>query len=46
MATTCIRNASWIVAWDDATVEHQYLQDGDVAFSDDMIDFVGKHYAG
>ena len=46
MATTCIRNASWIVAWDDATVEHQYLQDGDVAFSDDTIDFVGKHYAG
>ncbi len=46
MSTVCIRNASWIVAWDDTDAAHKYLQDGDVAFSDGTIDFVGKSYAG
>lgn len=46
MPTTCIRNASWIVAWDAARAAHTYLRDGDIAFSDGAIDFVGRSYAG
>jgi len=46
MPTTCIRNASWVVAWDGAAAEHRYLQDGDVVFSGDSIDFVGKNHTG
>ena len=46
MPTTCIRNASWIVAWDNDATEHCYLTDGDVAFADDTITFVGKNYTG
>jgi 5-methylthioadenosine/S-adenosylhomocysteine deaminase len=26
--------------------QHAYLQDGDLAFADDVITFVGRHYAG
>ena len=39
MSTTCIRNASWVVAWDESEGEHRYLCDGDVVFSGDTIDF-------
>ena len=46
MSTTCIRNASWVVAWDESEGEHRYLCDGDVVFSGDTIDFVGKNYTG
>ncbi len=46
MATTCIRNASWVIAWDESEGEHRYLRDGDVVFSGNTIDFVGKAYAG
>ena len=46
MSTTCIRNASWVVAWDESAGEHRYLRDGDVVFSGDTIDFVGKNYTG
>jgi 5-methylthioadenosine/S-adenosylhomocysteine deaminase len=43
--TTLIRNAAWIVAWDQATQTHGYLRDGDVVFSGGAISFVGKDYA-
>ena len=46
MPTTCIRNASWVVAWDDDAMEHRYLSDGDVVFTDNTIDFVGKNFTG
>jgi cytosine/adenosine deaminase-related metal-dependent hydrolase len=42
--TTCIRNADWVVAWDDATRSHKYLQGADVAFTDDAIVHVGGRY--
>jgi 5-methylthioadenosine/S-adenosylhomocysteine deaminase len=45
-ATTLIRNASWIVAWDAAGGRHRYLRDGDVAFRGDTISFVGRGYGG
>ena len=46
MATTLIRNASYVVAWDATTKSHTYLQDGDVAYEDGVIRFVGRNYDG
>lgn len=45
-ATTCIRNADWVVAWDEATGAHCYLRDADVAFTGGVIDYVGPRFAG
>ena len=45
-ATTCIRNAACIVAWDAANRRHAYLMGGDVAFAGDTLSFVGRHYDG
>ncbi len=44
--TTWIKNADWVVAWDDGTQSHGYLTDGDVVFEGDKISFVGRGYAG
>src|SRR3954453_1549810 len=46
VTTTCIRNAAWIVAWDDVAGGHAWLRGGDLAFTGDAITFVGAHYAG
>jgi 5-methylthioadenosine/S-adenosylhomocysteine deaminase len=45
-ATTCIRNAACIVAWDAANRRHAYLMGGDVAFAGDTLSYVGRHYDG
>ena len=45
-ATTCIRNAACIVAWDAANQRHAYLMGGDVAFTGDTLSYVGTHYDG
>ena len=45
-ATTWIRNAAWIVAWDPAAGSHAYLRDADLVFSGGTISHVGKGYAG
>lgn len=44
--TTVIRNADWIVAWDEAAGGHRYLRGGDVAFEGDRIVQVGGRYEG
>lgn len=44
--TTVIRNAAWIIAWDADAQSHQFLKDGDVAFSGDRIIHVGGRYDG
>ena len=44
MTTTCIRQASWLVAWDSATDKHVYLRDVDLVFIDDRITHVGTRY--
>ena len=44
--TTCIRNADWVIPWDDETQGHKYLQGADVAFTDDAIIQVGGKYQG
>ena len=46
MATTLIKNAEWVVAWNEAKARHEYLRDADVAFADDRIVFVGRGYEG
>ena len=37
---TVIRNADWVVAWDEARGSHRYLRNADVAF-DTRINFIG-----
>jgi 5-methylthioadenosine/S-adenosylhomocysteine deaminase len=44
VTTTVIRNADWVIAWDEAAAHHVYRRDVDVAFVDDMISFVGRDY--
>jgi len=42
---TVIRDAAWIVAWDEANQRHAYLRDEDVVFRGDTIVNVGRRYA-
>jgi 5-methylthioadenosine/S-adenosylhomocysteine deaminase len=46
MTTTVIRNADWVIAWDEAAGQHVYRRGIDVVFVDDTISFVGPNYAG
>ena len=46
MTTTCIRRASWVVAWDEANDRHAYVRHADVAFDADGIRFVGREFRG
>src|SRR6516164_11046342 len=44
MSTTVIKNADWVIAWDEGAGRHVYRRGADVAFADDMIIFVGRNY--
>jgi cytosine/adenosine deaminase-related metal-dependent hydrolase len=44
VATTLIRNADFVIAWDAAAVSHVYMPGADVAFEDRKISFVGRGY--
>lgn len=46
MATTCIRNAAWVAAWDRAADTHVYRRDVDVVFDRGGILHVDRGYAG
>ena len=46
MTTTVIRNADWVIAWDEAAGQHAYRRDVDIAFADDRIVFVGRNFTG
>ncbi len=46
MATTLIRNAEMVVAWDSSAGTHAYMPDADVAFTDGRLTFVGRGYEG
>lgn len=46
MATTLIRNAEMVVAWDATTGTHAYMPDADVVFADGVLTFVGRGYEG
>ena len=44
--TTMIKNADWVVGWNEARQQHEYLQNADVVFKGDEITYVGSHYQG
>jgi cytosine/adenosine deaminase-related metal-dependent hydrolase len=46
VTTTVIRNADWVVAWDEAAGRHVYRRNIDIAFTGDLIGFVGRNYPG
>ena len=46
MTATVIRNADWVVAWDEAGGRHVYRRNIDIAFTDGTIVFVGRNYPG
>jgi 5-methylthioadenosine/S-adenosylhomocysteine deaminase len=46
VTTTVIRDADWVIAWDEAAGHHVYRRGVDVVFADDMITFVGRNYIG
>ena len=45
-STTIIRDAAWIVAWDETNQCHAYLRDADVVFTGNTIVHVGRGYEG
>jgi 5-methylthioadenosine/S-adenosylhomocysteine deaminase len=44
--TVVIKNADWVVAWDEAAARHVYRRGVDIAFAADRISFVGRNYTG
>lgn len=46
MTVTCIRNASWVVAWDADRRQHYFRNDLDLVFEDNVIVHVDPGYAG
>jgi cytosine/adenosine deaminase-related metal-dependent hydrolase len=46
MATTLIRNADMVIAWDAGAKSHVYMPDADVAFDGGALTFVGRDYKG
>ena len=46
MTTTVIRNADWVIAWNEAAGHHFYRRGIDIVFVDDTITFVGRNYPG
>jgi 5-methylthioadenosine/S-adenosylhomocysteine deaminase len=46
VTTTVIRNAAWVIVWDEAAGRHAYRRNVDLAFTADRITFVGPNYGG
>jgi 5-methylthioadenosine/S-adenosylhomocysteine deaminase len=46
MATTVIKNADWIIGWNEKERSHYYIRHADVVYQDNVIIFVGKDYRG
>jgi N-acetylglucosamine-6-phosphate deacetylase len=46
VTTTVIRNADWVIAWDEVAGRHVYRRNIDIAFTDGTIVFVGRNYPG
>jgi 5-methylthioadenosine/S-adenosylhomocysteine deaminase len=45
MTTTLIKNAAWVIAWDEALARHVYRRNVDLAFEGGRIRFLGPDYA-
>ena len=46
MSTTLIKNAAWVIAWDEGLGRHVYRRGVDVAFTDDRVAFLGRGFTG
>ena len=46
MTTTLVRNADWVIVWDEAFGRHVYRRNIDIAFTDGTIVLVGGQYPG
>jgi len=46
VTTTVIRNADWVIAWDEVAGHHVYRRNIDIAFTNGTIVFVGLNYPG
>jgi 5-methylthioadenosine/S-adenosylhomocysteine deaminase len=46
MPTRIIKNADWVIRWDEKENTHRYIRNADVVFQDDLIAFVGKDFEG
>jgi len=46
VTTTVIRNADWVIVWDEGAGCHTYRRNTDIAFADNTIVFVGRNYPG
>jgi 5-methylthioadenosine/S-adenosylhomocysteine deaminase len=46
MSTTVIKNAAWVIAWDEGLGRHVYRRDVDVAFADNQVTFLGRGFTG
>jgi 5-methylthioadenosine/S-adenosylhomocysteine deaminase len=46
VTTTVIRNADWVIAWDEVAGRHVYRRNIDIGFTDGTIVFVGPNYTG
>ena len=46
MATTVIKNADWVIAWQPQPGRHVYMRGVDVAFDGSTFTHVGKDYLG
>jgi 5-methylthioadenosine/S-adenosylhomocysteine deaminase len=46
VTTTVIRNADWVIAWDEVVGRHVYRRNIDIAFTDGTIVCVGPNYTG
>ncbi len=44
MTTTAIKNAAWVIAWDERLGRHVYRRGVDLAFRDDRIIFLGTDF--
>ena len=44
MPTTVIRNAAWVIAWDEGLAHQVYRRGVDLAFKDDRIVFLGRDF--
>jgi 5-methylthioadenosine/S-adenosylhomocysteine deaminase len=44
MTTTVIRNADWVVAWEESAARHVYRRGIDVVFDDSRITYVGREW--
>jgi 5-methylthioadenosine/S-adenosylhomocysteine deaminase len=46
MKTTLIKNADWVIKWNENEKAHRYARHADVAYHGNVITFVGKEYTG